>query len=358
MFPSLCWGSLPLHTLPVQHQNFNPRLSQCCVDHRQTSTVSGKYTHVPLYISSVTVSLTSKPYQCIGLRHFFILFQQHTINSMSSFKGGSWWPRPRLLERGEAPEHRAHNPFILDGYLPPLSLWGCLHSLLYVHNETGNILTHALPLLFIVACGPSWGSLQGLDAPLVAWLMLIVLALPWAASTLYHTFMAHRGGHPVYRALLRLDIVIICLSVSLGPLPHMFVASLALATPAARAALLLLYCHTCLYSLSRALQANTSWECRTCYGPPILVVAGCWLLRMSPWGGDHTAGAKFIPPMVGLFVLGGVLGAMYVPERWAPGRLDLAGNSHQIMHVLVVAAQYYMFRGALADLHWLLHDTL
>lgn len=27
----------------------------------------------------------------------------------------------------------------------------------------------------------------------------------------------------------------------------------------------------------------------------------------------------------------------HVPERWHPGRFDLLGQSHQIMHVLVVA---------------------
>lgn len=287
-----------------------------------------------------------------------------TSSSKSSEPTPWWWPRngyrrprPRLLRRAEAPQHRTDNPFILDGYLPPLSLSGCMHSLLYVHNETGNILTHGLPFLFIVAFGPSSKSLQGLRAPLVAWLVLLVLALPWAASTLYHTFMAHCGGHKVYLALLRLDKVCICVMVSLGPLPHVCVAALSLGTATATAVLILSYWLACLYSLIRALKASTIWQCRTCFGPPVLIVVACWFLRVSPWGVGHPAGAVFIPPMVGLFVLGGVVGAIRVPERWAPGRFDLAGNSHQIMHVLMVAAEYYLFRGALTDLHWLLHEA-
>lgn len=287
---------------------------------------------------------------------------------MTSSKGGTstWWrwprkgsrqPRPRLLRRAEAPQHRNHNPFILDGYLPPLGLRGCLHSLLYVHNETGNILTHGLPLLFILTRGSSSESLQGLKAPLVAWLVLLVLALPWAASTLYHTFMAHRGGRRVYQALLYLDIVCICTTVCLGPLPHVCVAALSLDTAEAMAALVLMYCLSCLYSLVRALKATTAWQCRTCFGPPLLILVVCWFLRVSPWGVGHSAGAMCFPPMMILFVLGGVLGAMRVPERWMPGRFDLAGNSHQIMHVLMVAAQYYLFHGALTDLHWLLHEA-
>ena len=45
--------------------------------------------------------------------------------------------------------------------------------------------------------------------------------------------------------------------------------------------------------------------------------------------------------------------ALHLPERWAPGRFDHVGNSHQIMHVLVVV-QYgleWLFILHLASLH-------
>lgn len=40
--------------------------------------------------------------------------------------------------------------------------------------------------------------------------------------------------------------------------------------------------------------------------------------------------------------IGGVIGAMNIPERWFPGAVDLYLNSHNIMHVLVVSAVYSM----------------
>lgn len=269
-------------------------------------------------------------------------------------EGSSQRSRRWLLKRAEAPQHRAKNPYIIDGYLPPLSLWGCLKSLMYLHNETGNIVTHAVPLMFIVLQGPRWASLWGLNEPLLSWAVLAVMVLPWAASTVYHIFMAHRGGEWVYKLLLGIDLVGICTTVCLGPLPHVYVSALGLGKAAA-VVVVLIYCHACLYSLARAVKAQNSWDSRTCFALPVLIVAACWVLRVSPWGVGHPEGGVFVPPMIALFVLGGLTGAAFVPERWAPGRMDLAGNSHQIMHVLVVAAQYCMFRGALTDLRWLLH---
>jgi adiponectin receptor len=47
----------------------------------------------------------------------------------------------------------------------------------------------------------------------------------------------------------------------------------------------------------------------------------------------------------GLYVLGAVIYACRVPERWAPGRFDLVGSSHQIFHVLVLCAAATHFNG-------------
>lgn len=39
-----------------------------------------------------------------------------------------------------------------------------------------------------------------------------------------------------------------------------------------------------------------------------------------------------------LYIAGAGLYAARIPEKWAPGRFDIWGSSHQIFHVLVVAA--------------------
>lgn len=39
-----------------------------------------------------------------------------------------------------------------------------------------------------------------------------------------------------------------------------------------------------------------------------------------------------------LYIAGAGLYAARIPEKWAPGRFDIWGSSHQIFHVLVVLA--------------------
>ncbi|KAF6126257.1 hypothetical protein HJG60_014560 [Phyllostomus discolor] len=50
---------------------------------------------------------------------------------------------PRLLDWASSPPHLQFNKFVLTGYRPASSGSGCLRSLFYLHNELGNIYTHA-----------------------------------------------------------------------------------------------------------------------------------------------------------------------------------------------------------------------
>ena len=52
-------------------------------------------------------------------------------------------------------------------------------------------------------------------------------------------------------------------------------------------------------------------------------------------------------------MIGAAIGAMHIPEKWFPGRLDMYLNSHNIMHVLVVTAVYSMHVATMKDLQWM-----
>ncbi|KAH0463958.1 hypothetical protein IEQ34_006744 [Dendrobium chrysotoxum] len=57
--------------------------------------------------------------------------------------------------------------------------------------------------------------------------------------------------------------------------------------------------------------------------------------------------------VMGMFyVVGVVVYVARVPERWLPGKFDLAGHSHQLFHVLVVAGAYTQYLGSLVYLGW------
>lgn len=53
-----------------------------------------------------------------------------------------------------------------------------------------------------------------------------------------------------------------------------------------------------------------------------------------------------------LYATGAVVYATRIPERWAPGKFDIAGNSHQLFHMLVVAGAYVHYQAGLMYLRW------
>ncbi|XP_024922915.1 heptahelical transmembrane protein ADIPOR3 isoform X2 [Ziziphus jujuba] len=53
-----------------------------------------------------------------------------------------------------------------------------------------------------------------------------------------------------------------------------------------------------------------------------------------------------------LYGLGALIYATRIPERWMPGKFDIAGHSHQLFHVLVVAGAYTHYQAGLIYLRW------
>ncbi|GMI86510.1 heptahelical protein 4 [Hibiscus trionum] len=53
-----------------------------------------------------------------------------------------------------------------------------------------------------------------------------------------------------------------------------------------------------------------------------------------------------------LYGAGALVYATRIPERWMPGKFDIAGHSHQLFHILVVAGAYTHYRAGLVYLKW------
>ncbi|XP_068657482.1 heptahelical transmembrane protein 4-like isoform X2 [Aristolochia californica] len=64
----------------------------------------------------------------------------------------------------------------------------------------------------------------------------------------------------------------------------------------------------------------------------------------------HTTGYEVL--MGTLYGLGALVYATRIPERWMPGMFDIAGHSHQLFHILVVAGAYTHYRAGLVYLKW------
>ncbi|KAL5988252.1 Heptahelical transmembrane protein 4 [Asimina triloba] len=64
----------------------------------------------------------------------------------------------------------------------------------------------------------------------------------------------------------------------------------------------------------------------------------------------HTTGYELL--MGAFYGLGALVYATRIPERWMPGKFDIAGHSHQLFHVLVVAGAYTHYHAGLVYLKW------
>eukprot|EP00268_Persea_americana_P013301 TRINITY_DN15792_c0_g1_i2.p1 TRINITY_DN15792_c0_g1~~TRINITY_DN15792_c0_g1_i2.p1 ORF type:complete len:420 (-),score=47.55 TRINITY_DN15792_c0_g1_i2:374-1633(-) len=64
----------------------------------------------------------------------------------------------------------------------------------------------------------------------------------------------------------------------------------------------------------------------------------------------HTTGFELL--MGAFYGIGALVYATRIPERWKPGRFDIAGHSHQLFHVLVVAGAYTHYHAGLLYLKW------
>ncbi|KAK7309144.1 hypothetical protein RJT34_05650 [Clitoria ternatea] len=64
----------------------------------------------------------------------------------------------------------------------------------------------------------------------------------------------------------------------------------------------------------------------------------------------HTTGYEIL--MGALYGIGALVYATRIPERWMPGKFDIAGHSHQLFHVLVVAGAYTHYQAGLVYLRW------
>ncbi|CAA9995473.1 unnamed protein product [Nesidiocoris tenuis] len=219
-------------------------------------------------------------------------------------------PRQLLLWR-DMPRHLQFNPYIHTGYRPLLSFWGSLGSLFYMHNETINIFTHGeshtkFPFML--------HYFSRIDRNNVVSRKLTTRPNDW-------------------KQLQSCALPMVCASVFCLPRILQWL-------------LISCYCIFAICGLFKALSASSPWNRRLCFALPFCMRNLLCVLRLTRFGGGNPANFSNVVLQDLLAVIGGAIGACNVPEKWLPGSLDMYFNSHNIMHVLVVSAVYYMYHAA------------
>lgn len=90
----------------------------------------------------------------------------------------------------------------------------------------------------------------------------------------------------------------------------------------------------------------------TCMGASGVVPIAHKLVLYGGTAPGAVASAGYEALMGALYGLGVVVYAARVPERWAPGRFDLVGHSHQLFHLFVVAGAYAHYLAGVEYLKW------
>jgi len=260
--------------------------------------------------------------------------------------------KPSLLDLSEVPAHLRFNKYVLTHYRPPLDIRGCIASLTYWHNETINILTHAVPVVFITSLIPWMLPWDRINIPWLPAIHVTACVAPWVGSTFYHLFMCHKLGKIAYLVLLKMDLIGIWFTQTFGALVTICAAIHCFDYEYKRM-FLTFYLFICILCLYQAMTVSTVWGRRFAFTAPFSIRVLCLLLRLSPLGGGAPNTTYYVIMQDLLAIIGGYIGAVNIPEKWFPGKVDLVFNSHHIMHVLVVAAVYEMHRGAELDLLWM-----
>ncbi|XP_028048337.1 progestin and adipoQ receptor family member 4 isoform X2 [Monomorium pharaonis] len=196
-----------------------------------------------------------------------------------------------------------------------------------------------------------WNTKETL-VEVLSWCHLIGAVSPWIGSFLYHLFMNVNYDEVFYRTLLKVDMIGIWLCQSFGAIPMMAAAVHCLADIVWYCCIFI-YCSLSIWGLLKAMTARSPWERRLCFAPPFLMRMLIMTLRCFGIGGGSPEALIHIILQDLIAVIGATIGALRIPEKWIPGRLDLVLNSHNVMHVMVVLAVCSMHTATLKDLAWM-----
>ncbi|KAJ1976170.1 inc metabolism membrane protein [Dimargaris xerosporica] len=298
----------------------------------------------------------------------------------------------RLLDFEELPLEWRENQYIRSGYRFLHSKTQCLSSIFQYHNETGNIWTHLLGLIFFVAFGcyeiyhrfgstSPWSALSSAPfttwvpwlgswlastaassssfspptpaAPSVSWVDGLVFLLFFASackcllcSTMYHTF-CHHSHLGTMRCAVMLDYIGISVLITASIMTVVYYSYYC--TPYYQSLYLIL---SLMVGALGICLSTFSWFDHTDYRHirvtvfVLMSVMGiCPLIQLAYTYGSHPV-LEFTTPIVkslACYVAGVYFYANKYPERLYPGHFDLIGNSHQLWHLGVIGGIYYHY---------------
>jgi len=244
------------------------------------------------------------------------------------------------------------NDYLLWGHRPPLpSFSACFQSIFRIHTETGNIWTHLIGCLAFVTLAIYtlvWSELQTEERwVFAAFFAGAILCLGF--SCVFHTVHCH--SEFVGKLFSKLDYVGISFLILGSLVPWLYysfycqyqpkVIYLSVASVLGLSAIILSLWDEFAEPEYRSLRAGVFIAFGLSGAIPAIHYA-----VMEGWMNAITYSSLCWLVLMGtLYILGALLYAGRIPERFFPGKCDIWFQSHQIFHVLVIAAAFVHYQG-------------
>ncbi|CAI8610396.1 unnamed protein product [Vicia faba] len=253
---------------------------------------------------------------------------QHDRNKGKRFPLVSFW---------ELPNYMKDNEYILRYYRANWPLKEALFSLFRWHNETLNVWTHLLG--FILFLGLTLANLM--KPHVVDLLQQFTRSLSSGGEkNVSGTIKDFLGAallfdlkHQIYYVFLcqpHWQLLYLAGITAMGLFTIVTLLSPTLSTGKHRAFRAMLFCSMGLFGIVPAVHA-------------------CIVNWANP---RRNITLAYECAMAFSYLIGTMFYVTRIPERWKPGWFDLAGHSHQIFHVLVVAGALAHYAATLKLLEW------
>ena len=69
------------------------------------------------------------------------------------------------------------------------------------------LVVAAIPLIALLVSTPTLLPWESISIPYLPTFHVIATMAPWVGSIMYHMFMSHCSGYPVYKAVLTIDVL-------------------------------------------------------------------------------------------------------------------------------------------------------
>lgn len=250
------------------------------------------------------------------------------------------------------PKWLQDNDFLHRGHRPPLpSFRACFKSIFRLHTETGNIWTHLLGCVAFIGVATYFLCSHDIQIQekLIFGAFFAGAIICLGFSFAFHTLSCHSAE--IGRLFSKLDYCGIALLIMGSFVPWLYYGFYCHYQPKViyLSIVSVLGCLSIIVSLwdkfsepgLRPLRAGVFMS----FGLSGVIPAIHYLLMEGWINSISRASLGWLVLMGLLYIIGALLYALRVPERWFPGKFDIWFQSHQLFHILVIAAAFVHYHG-------------